>query len=175
MFFIYHIWAPSCAGFLFSLIKKYLAMPVLSIIIPIYNADAYLVRCIESILNQSFEDFELILVNDGSSDNSGNICDKYASLDSRIRVIHKINQGVSAARNDGLNNAHGKYVMFADSDDYVDKDWCKVLYDNICHYPDAMVLCNYSEVKTEGFSKEKVANELFNKEVNKGLNYYQEL
>ena len=88
--------------------------PAISIIIPVYNADKYLRRCIDSVISQSFTDFELILVDDGSKDKSPQICDEYASQDKRVRVIHKVNGGVSAARNDGLDIAKGEYVTFID-------------------------------------------------------------
>lgn len=90
-----------------------------SVIIPIYNTAKYLPRCIESVLCQSFDGFELLLVNDGSTDGSGDICDTYATRDSRIRVFHKENGGVSSARNLGLDKAMGDWVTFVDSDDYV--------------------------------------------------------
>ena len=93
------------------------AMPLISIIIPIYNAEKYLARCIDSILSQRVEDFELLLVNDGSKDNSLSICNDYAQRDSRIKVYDKPNGGVSSARNCGLDNASGEYVMFVDADD----------------------------------------------------------
>ncbi|MBR2724965.1 MAG: glycosyltransferase [Ruminococcus sp.] len=102
-------------------------MPAVSIIVPVYNAENYLHKCIASILNQNFSDFELILVNDGSKDNSGNICDKYARSDNRIKVVHKENGGVSSARNRGLDEACGKYIMFCDSDDYVSELYCSSL------------------------------------------------
>ena len=92
-------------------------MPIISIIIPIYNAEKYLSTCIESILSQGFEDFELLLINDGSKDNSLSICNDYAQRDSRIKVFDKPNGGVSSARNLGLDNATGEYVMFVDADD----------------------------------------------------------
>ena len=92
--------------------------PKISVIVPVYNADKYLHRCVDSILAQTFTDFEVLLVNDGSTDNSGDICDEYAELDSRVRVFHKENGGVSSARNLGLDNAIGEYVMFIDSDDF---------------------------------------------------------
>lgn len=92
----------------------------LSIIVPIYNVEAYLCRCIDSILNQTFTEFELILVDDGSPDNCGEICDQYASQDKRIKVIHKKNGGLSDARNAGLDIAQGSYIGFVDGDDTVD-------------------------------------------------------
>jgi glycosyltransferase involved in cell wall biosynthesis len=92
---------------------------LLSIIVPVYNVEEYLPKCIESILNQTLTNYELILVNDGSSDNSGNICDKFAQKDDRIVVIHKENGGLSDARNTGLNIAIGKYIAFVDSDDFI--------------------------------------------------------
>lgn len=94
-------------------------LPKLSIIVPVYNAEKYLSRCIDSILAQTFIDFELLLINDGSKDKSGDICDKYAIKDKRVKVFHKVNGGVSSARNFGLNHALGEWVCFCDSDDYV--------------------------------------------------------
>ena len=102
--------------------------PIISIIVPIYNVGKYLPKCIESILNQTFKNFELILVNDGSTDNSGVVCDDYAKKDTRIKIIHKSNGGVSSARNAGLYVAKGKYIGFVDPDDYIDKDMFEVLY-----------------------------------------------
>ncbi|HFU5892253.1 TPA: glycosyltransferase family 2 protein, partial [Enterococcus faecium] len=89
----------------------------ISIIVPIYNVEQYLRKCVDSILAQTFTDFEVILVDDGSPDNSGAICDEYAKLDSRVRVIHKENGGLSDARNAGIEIAKGKYLGFVDSDD----------------------------------------------------------
>lgn len=102
--------------------------PAISIIIPVYNADKYLRRCIESVLSQSLTDFELILVNDGSIDTSPQICDEYASKDTRVQVIHKANGGVSSARNDGLDIAKGEYITFIDSDDWVENGYLFELY-----------------------------------------------
>lgn len=98
---------------------------ILSIIVPIFNVEKYLNRCIDSILIQEIEKFELILVNDGSKDNSGMICDDYVKKDSRIRVFHTDNKGLSAARNLGLDVAIGKYITFVDSDDFLDPDTYK--------------------------------------------------
>lgn len=96
--------------------------PVLSIIVPVYNVEYYLVACIESIINQSFSDFELLLIDDGSTDDSGKICDEYAKKDKRIVVIHQQNGGLSSARNAGLDIALGKYISFIDSDDEIEQN-----------------------------------------------------
>lgn len=94
--------------------------PKISVIVPIYNVEKYLPRCIDSILSQTFTDFELLLIDDGSKDNSGMICDEYAKKDTRIRVFHKENGGVSSARNLGLNNAKGEWICFIDADDLIE-------------------------------------------------------
>ena len=101
-------------------------MPEISVIVPVYNVEKYLSECIESVLAQTFSNFELILVDDGSTDSSGDICDSYAKRDLRIKVIHKANGGVSSARNVGINASNGKYITFIDSDDAVDKDFFKI-------------------------------------------------
>ena len=100
----------------------------ISVIVPIYNGETYLSECIESILKQTYENIELILVNDGSKDNSKNIIDKYALLDNRIKAIHKENSGVSDSRNVGLKNTTGDYICFVDQDDYIDKFFLEYLY-----------------------------------------------
>lgn len=105
--------------------------PLFSIIIPAYNAEATLRRCVDSILVQTIRDFELILVDDGSSDSSGSICDQYTLVDSRIHVFHKRNGGVSSARNIGLNNAIGHWIAFCDADDYVYPQWLEHFNENI--------------------------------------------
>lgn len=96
---------------------------LISIIVPVYNAQHYLHRCIESILCQSFSDFELILINDGSSDASGSICDEFAQKDSRIQVLHQSNSGVSVARNTGIKNSKGHFICFVDADDCLESDY----------------------------------------------------
>ena len=103
---------------------------MISIIVPVYNTEKYLDRCIQSILSQTYTDFELLLINDGSTDSSGAICDKYAEQDSRVRVFHKENGGVSSARNVGLDNAKGEWVTFCDSDDWVENCWLDTFVDN---------------------------------------------
>ena len=118
--------------------------PIISIIVPIYNVERYLSRCIESILNQSFKEFELILVNDGSLDNSGEICDIYASKDDRVKVIHKKNGGVSSARNVGVSTANGEYIGFVDPDDYIDKEMYYKLY-RLCIDNDSNIaICRFN-------------------------------
>lgn len=98
-------------------------MPKISIIVPVYNVENALRRCVESILSQTFTDFELLLIDDGSTDISGEICDEYALKDARVKVFHQNNAGASIARNIGLDHAKGEYICFCDSDDYVDNGW----------------------------------------------------
>lgn len=106
-------------------------MPQISVIVPVYKVEKYLHECVDSILAQTFRDFELILVDDGSPDNCGAICDEYAAKDSRIRVIHQENQGLSGARNSGIDVARGEYITFIDSDDVVSCDYLEVLFSGI--------------------------------------------
>lgn len=107
-------------------------MPKVSIIVPVYNAKDYLHRCVDSILAQTFTDFELLLIDDGSTDSSDLICDEYAIRDSRVKVFHKENGGVSSARNLGLDNAIGEWITFVDSDDWIDQHFLSnFLIDNI--------------------------------------------
>lgn len=100
--------------------------PKISIIVPVYNVEQYLSKCILSVLEQTYQDWELLLVNDGSPDNSDKICEEFAQKDNRIRVLHKENGGVSSARNLGLENAKGDYIMFIDSDDWISNDCLEV-------------------------------------------------
>ena len=97
-------------------------IPQISVIVPVYNVEKYLTQCIESILSQTYQEFELLLIDDGSEDNSGSICDHYSNIDSRVHVFHKENGGVSSARNMGIEHAKGEWVCFVDSDDWIDKD-----------------------------------------------------
>ena len=92
--------------------------PFLSIIIPVYNVEKYLHQCVDSVLAQNLDSFEIILVDDGSPDNAGKICDEYAEKDARVKVIHKENGGLSKARNTGIDAAEGEYIIFLDSDDW---------------------------------------------------------
>lgn len=100
--------------------------PIISIIVPVYNTEKHLERCLKSLIGQTVSEIEIILVDDGSADHSGQICEKYAKNDDRIKVVHQENQGQSAARNTGLEMAAGEYVMFADSDDWVSPDFCRI-------------------------------------------------
>ena len=103
-------------------------IPAVSVIIPVYNVEAYLEQCVDSVLSQSFDDFEIILVDDESPDGSGEICERYAASDTRVSVVHKKNGGLGYARNTGLEKAVGRYVFFLDSDDYLPADALERLY-----------------------------------------------
>lgn len=119
-------------------------MAKISVIVPVYNAEKYLNQCIQSIQNQSYTDFELILVNDGSTDASGDICESYVKTDQRIKLFTKINGGVSSARNLGLDNATGEWVTFIDSDDWVDKDYLQKMIEGNFNF-DFIVSYYYAE------------------------------
>ncbi|NYE03864.1 glycosyltransferase involved in cell wall biosynthesis [Bacillus niacini] len=125
-------------------------MPKVSVIVPIYKVEKYLKRCIESIINQSLEDIEIILVDDGSPDDSGNIADEYAQIDKRIIVIHKENGGIASARKAALDVAAGDYIACVDSDDWIHKDMCKVLYKEAVKNNSDIVMCNYIRVDDNG-------------------------
>lgn len=119
--------------------------PLVSVIVPIYNAEKYMDKCIDSICNQTLKDIEIILINDGSSDRSGEIANEYAKKDNRIKVIHQENSGPSVARNKGISIAKGKYVGFVDSDDYIEK----TMYEALCSYASdkniQVAMCSYYE------------------------------
>lgn len=117
--------------------------PLISVIVPVYNVDKFLPQCIESIIGQTYENLEIILVDDGAKDNSGKICDEYATKDSRIKVIHKENAGVAEARNTGIRNIKGEYFCFVDGDDYVHKDYVEAMYSIICKYNADIAMCSY--------------------------------
>lgn len=128
-----------------------MAHPQFSIIIPVYNAENYLTKCIDSVLSQSIKDFELILIDDGSKDRSPQICDDYAKKDYRIKVIHKKNSGVSAARNDGLDIAKGEFITFVDSDDWVEPDY---LYSLMKYTKYDIVFFSHRLIYEDGYSSE---------------------
>lgn len=116
-------------------------MSTITIIVPIYKVEKYLAKCIDSILKQSFNDFELFLINDGSPDKCGEICEKYAKKDKRIKVIHKENEGVSSARNLGIEMAHGEYIAFVDPDDTIEPNMYSLLLEKAINHQVDMVIC----------------------------------
>lgn len=121
-------------------------MPAISVIVPIYNVEDYVVKCVDSILNQTLRDLEIILVDDGSTDNSGKICDEYLTKDDRVKVIHKKNGGLSDARNAGLDVCKGEYIGFVDGDDYIDEDMYEMLYKNIINYDADISMCRFRRI-----------------------------
>lgn len=118
-------------------------MSKISVIIPVYNVEKYLYRCLNSIINQSYKDLEIILVNDGSTDSSGQICDDFSKKDNRIKVIHKENEGVSIARNTGISIATGDYLAFVDSDDFIDEKMFERLLNNAIKNDADISMCNF--------------------------------
>ncbi len=134
-------------------------MPLVSIIVPIFNAEKNLRRCIDSILNQTYKDIEVILLNDGSSDNSGQICDEYALSDNRVRVIHKENTGVSDTRNQGISMAEGDYIQFLDSDDWITSDATSSLVRAAVKYQCDMVIADFYRVINERVSQKGAIEE----------------
>lgn len=131
-------------------------IPKVSIIVPIYKVEEYLPQCIDSLINQTYQNLEIILVDDGSPDNSGLICDEYAEKDSRIKVIHKENGGVGSARNQGINCAVGEYIYFVDADDFIESDLIdnciKVIHDKL---PD-IIIFGYNKVDKNGINKKPI-------------------
>lgn len=116
---------------------------IISIIVPVYNCEKYLEACVNSILNQTYENIEVILVDDGSLDNSSLLCDKFAQKDTRVIVKHRENRGVSAARNYGIECASGEFLMFVDADDYISEKMCETLLESLVKYNADMAICNY--------------------------------
>lgn len=138
-------------------------MKLISIIVPVYKVEDYLERCIISILNQTYSNFELILVDDGSPDNCGRICDYYARIDKRIHVIHTDNGGLSAARNIGLKMAKGEYVAFVDSDDWVHKDYLKIMYESLINNDADICECNIFKTNVNLYdNNENISIKLYN-------------
>lgn len=146
--------------------------PKISIVIPIYNVEKYIHRCIESILQQSLIELEIILINDGSTDKCGEICDEYAKIDKRIKVIHKKNEGVSSARNAGIDNARGEYIGFIDADDYIDKNMYKELYNSIKKYNSDIAISSFSFVKNDAEDPQDVSNKRLIYDKNEAIKNY---
>lgn len=146
-------------------------MPCISIICPIYQSESYLSRCVDSILNQTFPDFELLLINDGSPDRSGALCDQYAAIDGRVRVFHKKNGGVSSARQVGIDNVAGEYTIQIDPDDWVEPTMLQDLYEKakadnadvvMCdHYIDYGKYTRYKNNKPANLNHIRVVKDLF--------------
>lgn len=139
-------------------------MDKISIIIPVYNAEDKLHRCLDSVLKQSYKDIEVIIINDGSTDGSLSICESYKSKDNRVIIIDKKNAGVSAARNSGLRIATGKYIQFVDSDDFVNENMSERLVEKIKENDSDVVICGYHRIEknrvTDKFSKETTISEI---------------
>lgn len=140
---------------------------LISIIVPVYNVEEYLDRCVESLVNQTYTNLEIILVDDGSPDNSGKLCDEWALKDKRVKVIHKENGGVSSARNIGIDNANGEYIGFVDSDDYVDINFLSTINALINKEKKDVYVFNYFKVKDGNIVKNtmKCDNEKYSLEV----------
>ena len=146
---------------------------IISVIVPVYNAELYLAECIESLIRQTYQNIEIILVDDGSSDHSYEICERYAMQNSCIKLIHQKNAGSTNARKNGLLNAAGDYVVFVDSDDWIDETFCNDLYWLACEYSADLVISgcikehsDYKEVLhnkfAEGFySKEEMKKQIY--------------
>ena len=144
--------------------------PLISVIVPIYNSEHTLRKCVDSLLAQTFNSFEVLLINDGSTDDSGKICDEYQLKDSRIRVFHQLNGGVSSARQLGIDNAHGKYSIHADPDDWVEPNMLADLYQKTMSESADMVICDFyiNDYRKEEYCKQKPSvmdNEVILKEM----------
>lgn len=136
--------------------------PLISVIVPIYNVEKYLDKCVNSILNQTYKNLEIILVDDGSPDNCPKMCDEYAKLDKRIKVIHKENGGLSDARNYGIDLSNGEYLSFVDSDDYVAADYVETLYKTIKKDTSDLAICGHVVLYTNGKKINRYTNENYN-------------
>lgn len=175
-------------------------MKLVSVIVPIYNVEDYISDCIESIINQTYTDLEILLIDDGSTDNSSRICDEYAQNDSRIKVFHKKNNGVSAARNFGLDIAIGEYIIFVDSDDCININFIKILassfddnidiviadyydsynekinfYENVCKKDNQIIKINSNFDCTEKYAKMNVWGNMYKRTLIENLRFDENL
>ena len=123
--------------------------PLVSVIVPIYKVEPYLERCLDSLVDQTLKEIEIIVVDDGSPDRCGEICDAYAARDERFRVVHQENRGLSAARNVGIDLARADYLMFVDSDDWVDPDYCRLPYEAAVEHGAELVMFQYVRIKAQ--------------------------
>ena len=119
---------------------------LISVIVPVYNVEKYLPQCLNSIINQTYKNIEVVLVDDGSTDDSGNICEEYKKNDERIIVVHQKNSGLSAARNVGIEISTGEYITFIDSDDYISPDYIENLYSALEQYSADIAICDLKKV-----------------------------
>ncbi|WP_434275936.1 glycosyltransferase family 2 protein, partial [Aliarcobacter cryaerophilus] len=137
---------------MYKTVENYKAImkPIISVVIPVYNSELYLQRCIDSILNQTFKNFEAIFVNDGSTDNSLEILNYYKSLDNRIKIINQENCGTGEARNNGLRNALGEYILFVDSDDTIELLMLEKMYKKALEEDSDIVVCGNNKISLNG-------------------------
>ncbi len=135
-------------------------MNKISVIIPVYNIEKYISRCLKSIINQTYDNLEILVIDDGSKDNSGKICDNYAKKDKRIKVIHKENGGVSSARNLGLDMATGDYIAFVDGDDYIDNRMYEILLNNLVNTSSDISICDFVTTSVDD-DKTVFANDVY--------------
>lgn len=152
--------------------REFEKKPLISVIIPVYNVFPYLKICVESVLKQTYSELEVILVDDGSTDQSGVLCDEFAETDQRIRVLHCENQGVSVARNSGLEIMTGEYVAFVDSDDFIAEEYLQILYDRLIQDDTDMVVAGYqkfSDGKTPDMNDDSRGHWIYNQEQVKKL------
>lgn len=143
-------------------------MELITVIVPIYKAEKYLDRCVASIIRQTYQNLEIILVDDGSPDRCSEICDKWAIRDNRVKVIHQHNSGVSEARNAGLNNANGRYIMMVDSDDYLYSGMIQILHKALTEHKADLSVCEFEKGCAATFDftyREEVPVEIINAEV----------
>lgn len=131
---------------------------LISVVIPVYNVENYVGKCIDSVLNQTYQNLEIVLVDDGSTDNSGSICDEYMKKYSNIKVVHKENGGLSDARNCGINICHGDYITFIDSDDSIKKNYVAYLYELMQQYDCEMSICDFEYINEKGKVLNRVTN-----------------
>lgn len=120
-------------------------LPLISVVVPVYNVEKYVAKCLKSIIGQSYKNLEILVVDDGSTDGSGKVCDEFAKSDLRVRVIHQKNRGLSAARNVGIERARGEFLCFVDSDDYMKEDFVKKLYEAVLRWGADVAVCGYEE------------------------------
>lgn len=146
---------------------------LISIIVPVYNAENYLNKCIESLINQTYNSLEIILINDGSTDNSRHICEKFAKKDKRIKLINQKNSGVSVARNKGIDIAKGKYICFVDSDDYVSQEFVEKMFNHIKINRADLAICNINKVNNKGIKYQDYTS--FDKNIITKEEYYESI